>query len=447
MDIMLILQVIVLLGAIFFGIRLGGIGIGYAGGIGVVILGLLLGMKPGSIPWDVILIIMSVIAAISAMQLAGGLDYLVQIAERILRSNPKYINYLAPTVTYVLTLLAGTGHTAFSMIPVIVEVAKEQNIKPSAPLSIAVVSSQIAITASPVSAAVVYMTGVLEPLGWSYPLLLAIWIPTTFIGCMLTALIVTMFSDLDLSKDPVYQERLAQGVVKPAVGAQNMQLKSGAKLSVAIFLIGVLCVVLYATAISKIGGKPVLIENVIVPRDAAIMSFMLGIATLITFLCKIEVNKVADTSVFKSGMVACVCVLGVAWLGNTFVAGYTEEIKVLASDWVKAIPALLAVVFFFAAMLLYSQAATAKAITPVAIAALGITAANPGDSYMIVASFAAVSALFVLPTYPTLLGAVQMDDTGSTRLGKYVFNHAFLVPGILAIGFSVALGFLAVSFF
>ncbi|MDD6056196.1 MAG: anaerobic C4-dicarboxylate transporter [Helicobacteraceae bacterium] len=446
MDIMLILQIIVLLGAIFFGIRLGGIGIGYAGGIGVVILGLCLGMKPGSIPWDVILIIMSVIAAISAMQLAGGLDYLVQIAERILRNNPKYINFLAPTVTYVLTLFAGTGHTAFSMIPVIVEVAKEQNIKPSVPLSIAVVSSQIAITASPVSAAVVYMSGALEPLGWSYPLLLAIWIPTTFIGCMLTALVIGMFSSLDLSKDPVYQERLAQGLVKPSVGAQNMDIKPTAKLSVWIFLIGVLCVVFYATAISKIGGKPVLIENVIVPRDAAIMSFMLGVATFITFLCKIEVGKVADTSVFKSGMVACVCVLGVAWLGNTFVAGYTEEIKTLAADWVKAIPALLAVVFFFAAMLLYSQAATAKAITPVAIAALGITAANPGDSYMLVASFAAVSALFVLPTYPTLLGAVQMDDTGSTRIGKWVFNHAFLIPGVLAIAFSVALGFLAVAF-
>ncbi|EEO26191.1 anaerobic C4-dicarboxylate transporter, partial [Helicobacter winghamensis] len=415
MDILLILQVIVLLGAIFVGIRLGGIGIGYAGGIGVVILGLALGMKPGSIPWDVILIIMSVIAAISAMQLAGGLDYLVQIAERILRSNPKYINYLAPTVTYVLTLLAGTGHTAFSMIPVIVEVAKEQNIKPSAPLSIAVVSSQIAITASPVSAAVVYMTGVLEPLGWSYPLLLGIWIPTTFIGCMLTAFVMTMFLNLDLSKDPVYQERLAQGLVKPAVGAQNMELKEGAKLSVGIFLVGVLLVVLYATAISKIGGKPVLIENVIVPRDAAIMSFMLAVATFIVIFCKVETGKIADTSVFKSGMVACVCVLGVAWLGNTFVGGYTEEIKTLAGDWVKAVPSLLAVIFFFAAMLLYSQAATAKAITPVVIAALGITAANPGDSYMLVASFAAVSALFVLPTYPTLLGAVQMDDTGSTR--------------------------------
>ena len=447
MDIVLILQIIVLLGAIFLGIRLGGIAIGYAGGLGVVILGLLLGMKPGSIPWDVILIIMSVIAAISAMQLAGGLDYLVQIAERILRSNPKYINYLAPTVTYFLTILAGTGHTAFSMIPVIVEVAKEQNIKPSAPLSIAVVSSQIAITASPVSAAVVYMTGVLEPLGWSYPLLLGIWIPTTFIGCMLTALIITLFSNLDLSSDPVYQDRLAKGLVKPSVGAQNMQLKEGAKLSVGIFLIGVLLVVLYATAISKIGGKPVLIENVIVPRDAAIMSFMLSVATFIVIFCKVETGKIVESSVFKSGMVACVCVLGVAWLGNTFVGGYTEEIKGLAGEWVTKIPALLALIFFLASTLLYSQAATAKAITPVAVAALGITAANPGDAYMLVASFAAVSALFVLPTYPTLLGAVQMDDTGSTRIGRYIFNHAFLIPGVLAIVFSVALGFLATALF
>lgn len=446
MDIMLILQIIVLLGAIFVGIRLGGIGIGYAGGLGVVILGLALGMKPGVIPWDVILIIMSVIAAISAMQLAGGLDYLVQIAERILRSNPKYINYLAPTVTYFLTILAGTGHTAFSMIPVIVEVAKEQNIKPSAPLSIAVVSSQIAITASPVSAAVVYMTGVLEPLGWSYPLLLAIWIPTTFVGCMLTAFIITMFSNLDLSGDPVYQDRLAKGLVKPSVGASNMQLKEGAKLSVGIFLIGVLLVVLYATAISKIGGKPVLIQNVVVPRDAAIMSFMLSVATFIVIFCKVETGKIVESSVFKSGMVACVCVLGVAWLGNTFVEGYTAQIKALSEEWVRQVPALLAVIFFFAATLLYSQAATAKTITPVAISALGISAVNPGDSYMIVASFAAVSALFVLPTYPTLLGAVQMDDTGSTRIGKYIFNHAFLVPGVLAIAFSVALGFLAVTF-
>lgn len=446
MDFVLILQIIVLLGAIFLGIRLGGIAIGYAGGLGVIVLGLALGMKPGQIPWDVILIIMAVIAAISAMQIAGGLDYLVQIAERILRSNPKYINFLAPTVTYLLTILAGTGHTAFSMIPVIVEVAKEQNIKPSVPLSIAVVSSQIAITASPVSAAVVYMTGILEPFGWSYPLLLAIWIPTTFIGCMLTAFIIGKLSNLDLSKDPIYQERLKKGLVKASVGAQNIKLKEGAKLSVLFFVLGVLFVVLYATAISKIGGKPVFIENVIVGRDAAIMSAMLTIATLIVIFCKVDVSKIPETSsVFKSGMVACVCVFGVAWLGNTFVGGHEESIKDLAKNLVEQYPWLLAAVFFFASTLLYSQAATAKAIVPVVIAALSISSENSGNAYILVASFAAVSALFVLPTYPTLLGAVQMDDTGSTRLGKYIFNHAFLLPGVLAIALSVALGFLVTS--
>ena len=444
MDIMLILQIIVLLGAIFLGVCLGGIGIGYAGGLGVLVLGICLGMKPGSIPWDVILIIASVIAAISAMQLAGGLDYLVQIAERILRSNPKNINYLAPTVTYVLTIFAGTGHTAFSMIPVIVEVAKEQHIKPVVPLSIAVVASQIAITASPVSAAVIYMSGVLEPLGWSYPALLGIWLITTFAGCMVTAFIMTLISDMKLENDPVYRERLAAGLIEAPKGEIVKELKPFAKRSVGIFLLGVIAVVLYASAISPAVG---LIKPVIVPRDAAIMSIMLAIGTIITMTCKIQIGNVASTSVFKSGMVACVCVLGVAWLGDTFVSGHVAEIKALAASSVSQYPALLAVVFFLAAMLLYSQAATAKAITPSIIAALGITAANPGDSYMLVACFAAVSALFVLPTYPTLLGAVQMDDTGTTRIGKYVFNHAFFIPGVLAIVFSVAFGFVACKVF
>lgn len=444
MDLMVILQIIVLLGAIYIGVRLGGIGIGYAGGAGVLVLGLCLGMKPGNIPWDVILIIASVIAAISAMQLAGGLDYLVQIAERILRSNPKYINYLAPIVTYVLTIFAGTGHTAFSMIPVIVEVAKGQKIRPVVPLSIAVVSSQIAITASPVSAAVIYMSGVLEGFGWSYPALLGIWIVTTFIGCMITSFVMTLCSNMDLDSDPVYKDRLAKGLVKAVSDETKTQLKPYAKRSVLIFLIGVVCVVLYASAISPAVG---LIKPVVVPRDAAIMSLMLLVGTLITVLCKIEIGKIADCSVFKSGMVACVCVLGVAWLGDTFVSGHINEIKTLAASTVTAYPALLAIVFFIAAMLLYSQAATAKAITPAIVAALGITAANPGDSYMLVACFAAVSALFVLPTYPTLLGAVQMDDTGTTRIGKWVFNHAFFMPGLLAIVFSVALGFVAVKMF
>ncbi len=440
---MLVLQFIVLLAAIFLGVRLGGIAIGYAGGLGVVVLSLGLGMSPGVIPWDVILIIMSVIAAITAMQVAGGLDYLVQIAERALRKNPKKINYLAPTVTYLLTLFAGTGHTAFSMIPVIVEVAKEQNIKPSAPLALAVVSSQIAITASPVSAAVIFLSGVLEPLGVSYPLLLSICIPTTYLGCMIAAFIVNKFTHLKLSDDPVYQERLAAGLIKTHASVQDKELPKGAKLSVLIFLLGVIAVVIYASAISDALKW---IDPVIMKRDHAIISFMLAIATIITIACKLDVSKLVDTSTFRSGMTAAICVLGVAWLGDTFVRGHIWGITEIAQDVVGTYPFMLAVALMFAAMLLYSQAATAKAIIPAVIIALGITPENNGDVYIIVASFAAVSALFILPTYPTLLGAVQMDDTGSTRIGKYIFNHSFLVTGVLMIVLSVALGFLVAPF-
>ena len=481
MDFSLILQLIVLFGAIFLGVRLGGMAIGYAGGLGVVILTLGLGMKAGSIPWDVILIISSVIAAITAMQVAGGLDYLVQIASKLLRKNPKYINFLAPTVTYLLTMFAGTGHTAFSMIPVIAEVAKGQNIKPSVPLSIAVVA-----------AAVVFMAGdmALGGLGISYPTLLAIWIPTTFAGCMVTAIIMNFMWQQDLSKDPVYQERLKGGFIKEVKAAEYHELPKGAKTSVLIFLVGVIAVVFYATAISKnvgwikpgfingyekvyeekdkatfdallakqlkvkvdkdqIGGEHKYIENPDKPkkelalaRDGAIMSFMLVIATLITIVCKLNVNELYNTNTFKSGMTACICVLGVAWLGDTFVVNHKDAISGFASGLVKDYPFLLAVAYFFASMLLYSQAATAKALTPTVIAALGLTAANNGDAYILVASFAAVSALFVLPTYPTLLGAVQMDDTGTTRIGKFVFNHSFFLPGLLAIVFSVAFGFM-----
>ena len=231
MDTSLILQIIVLLGAIFLGVRLGGMAIGYTGGLGVAVLALGLGLAPGHIPHDVILIIMAVIAAIAALQLAGGLDYLVRMAENILRRNPKNINFLAPTVTYFLTILAGTGHTAYSMMPVIVEVAKSENIKPSAPLSIAVVASQIAITASPVSAAVVFMSGILEPLGVSYPRLLLIWLATTYAACMLVALLINLFFKLDLSQDPVYRQRLAAGLVLPPERGARAALPKGAACS------------------------------------------------------------------------------------------------------------------------------------------------------------------------------------------------------------------------
>ena len=443
MDFMVILQFIVLLGGIYLGVKLGGMGVGYAGGLGVIVLAIL-GMKVEfkDIPVDVILIIASVISAITALQVAGGLDYLVQVASKILRKNPKQINYLAPIVTYLLTILAGTGHTAFSMIPVIVEVAKTQNIKPSAPLALSVVSSQVAITASPISAAFVAMSGLCEKLGVSYPKLLFICISTTFVAMLITSFIVNKFYDLDLSKDPVYKERLSKGLVAEIKAEEYKEPKPYAKRSVAIFAIGVLIVVCYALSLSILKNAG-LVEKPILSRDSAIISFMLTIGFLIAVLCKIDTGKLLSTSTFQSGMNACICVIGIAWLGTTFVNGHIDSIKEVAKNVVTQYPFVLAIALYFLSCLLYSQAATTKVMMPAVAAALGMTSPeNSGQIWILVASFAAVSGLFVLPTYPTTLGAIAMDDTGTTRVGKFVFNHSFFLPGTIMVAISVALGFL-----
>lgn len=430
---MIWLHLAIVLFFIFLGTRLGGIGIGFMGGLGVVALSLF-GLKPGAIPFDVISIIMAVIMAIATMQVAGGMDYLVKLAERILRKHPKHVTYLAPTVTYVMTLLAGTGHTAFSTLPVIAEVAKEQNIRPSRPLSVAVVASQIAITASPISAAVVFLTTELEKhFGLSYLQLLGIWIPTSFAACMITAFVCN-FLGKELKNDEVYQERLAKGLIQMR-GETQIEIKPYAKLSVGLFLIAILAVMFYATAISGTVG---LIKDPVLSRDNAIISFMLATAAIIAIFCKVDTSQVTNASTFKSGMSAVICVLGVAWLGNTFVGGHLDEIKAASSSFLTEHPWSLAVILFIAGTLLYSQAATAKALYPAALA-LGV---SPEAA---IAAFAAVSALFVLPTYPTLLAAVEMDDTGSTRIGKFVFNHPFLIPGVVAISLSVLFGFLLSS--
>jgi anaerobic C4-dicarboxylate transporter DcuA len=427
---MIILEIIIVLGAIYLGARMGSMGIGFAGGVGVLILTAGLGLKPGTIPIDVILIIMSVITAIAAMQVSGGMDYLVSLAEKLLRKHPKQITFLAPVVTYFMTLFAGTGHTAFSTLPVIAEVAKEQGIRPSRPLSIAVVASQVAITASPISAAVVFFSGILEPFGVDYLVLLAVCIPSTFLACMVGALVANVMGK-PLADDPIYQDRLAKGLIKKP-GATHIKIKEGAKRSVVIFLMAIAAVMVYATAISdKVG----LIIDPVLPRDSAIMVIMLSAAAAITLFCKLDASEISNAGTFKSGMSACVCVLGVAWLGDTFVANHIDEIKDLAGNLLQSQPWLLSVTLFFASMLLYSQGATTKALMPAALA-IGVSPLTA------VASFAAVSALFVLPTYPTLLAAVEMDDTGSTRIGKAVFNHPFLIPGVVTIASSVALAFL-----
>lgn len=429
---LLALQILIVLGAIVLGARLGSIAIGFAGGLGVLLLGVTgVPVTAEDIPFDVIGIIMCVIAAISAMQRAGGMDYLVHLAERFLRRNPKQITLWAPVVTWLMTVFAGTGHTAFSTLPVIVEVAKEGRIRPSRPLSVAVVASQMAIVASPISAAVVFMASILEPLGVSYLTLLGIMIPATFLAIIPTSLLTNRLGK-ELEDDPVFQDRLAKGLVREPVAQSSWVPPRGAKASVWIFLVAIIGVMLYATAISEQVG---LITDPALPRNEAIMTIMLAAATVMVLITRIPADEIIKTQVFRSGMSASVCVLGVAWLGTTFINHYIEDIQVLAGDVLQTSPWLLAVVLFFAAALLYSQAATAKALMPAALA-IGVSPLTA------VAAFPAVSALFVLPTYPTLLAAVEMDDTGSTRIGKYVFDHPFLIPGVVNIVTSVVLAYL-----
>lgn len=428
---LLVAQLAILFGAIVLGARMGSVAIGFAGGLGVLLLGLTgVPVTAEDIPFDVIGIIMCVIAAISAMQLAGGMDYLVRLAEQFLRRNPKRITLYAPIVTWLMTVLAGTGHTAFSTLPVIVEVAKEGKVRPSRPLSVAVIASQMAIVASPISAAVVFMASILEPLGVGYLQLLAVMIPATFLAIFPTAWVANRMGE-DLEEDPVCRERVRQGLVAKHEAPSAEATPPGARASVRVFLAAIVAVMIYATLISEQVG---LIAEPTVPRNEAIMAIMLAAAACIILISRAAAAEVLNTQVFRSGMSACVCVLGVAWLGTTFINHYIEDIKSIAGGVLEAQPWLLAVVLFFAACLLYSQAATAKALMPAALA-IGVSPLTA------VAAFPAVSALFVLPTYPTLLAAVEMDDTGSTRIGKYVFDHPFLAPGVICITIAVLLGY------
>ena len=269
---MIVLELIIVLLAIFLGARLGGIGIGFAGGLGVLVLAAI-GVKPGNIPFDVISIIMAVIAAISAMQIAGGLDYLVHQTEKLLRKNPKYITILAPIVTYFLTIFAGTGNISLATLPVIAEVAKEQGIKPCRPLSTAVVSAQIAITASPISAAVVYMSSVMEGHGISYIHLLSVVIPSTLLAVLVMSFLITALFNSKLSDDPIYRKRLEEGLVELR-GERQVEIKAGAKTSVWLFLLGVVLAVLLSGlfplgTIATVGGVPLEAQNVL--RDAALL--------------------------------------------------------------------------------------------------------------------------------------------------------------------------------
>ena len=419
---------------IVIGARLGGIGIGLAGGAGVVVLVAtgLTTQASKDVPWSVIGIIMPVICTVAALQVAGGIDHLVHLTEVLLRRHPRQITFLAPFVTYMMSLLCGTGHTAYSVIPVIVDVAKEHGIRPSRPLSIAVVSSQVAVAASPISAAMVALAASLTPLHVGYLQCLAVVIPTTFVGCFVGALVASR-QGCELKDDPVYQERMAKGLVRRGVAGDSSYVPARSAVpSLLIFLAALVVVVAYATVTSKELG---LVKTPPMDSTSAIMAIILTTAAIIIVVAKKPAGEITKTSTFSAGMTAAICIMGLAWLGNVFVTNYMETIRAALSGPLQAQPWLAGVFFYFAAPLMFSHAATTTAFMPLLVK-LGLPAVA------LLASYPAVANYYLLPNYPTTVAAMQMDDTGSTRVGRIVLHHPFVVPGTVAIVVTIALGFL-----
>lgn len=433
------LQLLFVLLAIIVGARVGGIGLGVFGGLGLAVLTFIFGLEPTTPPIDVMLMIVAVIAAAGCMQAAGGLDLMVKWAEKILRRHPQRITLLSPLVTYLFTFFAGTGHVAYSVLPVIAEVTRETGIRPERPMGIAVIASQQAITASPISAATVALLSMLA--GYHITLfdILKISIPCTLVG-VLAGAIYSMRVGKELKDDPVYQARLKSGELSGANYCTAEVANPGKALtSVLLFLGATVGIVLFGS-IDGLRPSFQTSEGVVVMQMAHIIEvLMLSVAALILLLTGTSGMKAAKSSVFNAGMQAVVAIFGIAWMGDTFISGNIAVIKENIFGLVTDMPWLFGIALFVMSILLFSQAATIRALLPLGMA-LGIS------PYMLIALFPAVNGYFFIPNYPTVVAAINFDTTGTTRIGKYVLNHSFMMPGLISTIVAVGLGILAVLF-
>ncbi len=432
----MLIQLLFVLAAIIVGARLGGIGLGVMGGVGIAALVFIFGLEPTSPPIDVMLMIAAVISAASAMQAAGGLDYLVRMAEKLLRRNPSQVTLVSPIVTYAFTFLAGTGHVAYSVLPVIAEVARETKIRPERPLGIAVIASQQAITASPISAATVALLGMLAGFDITLLDILKISIPATLIGVLAGALLSKRIGK-ELIDDPEYQRRVKEGMIKE----NNLQFNrikdlTKARLSVILFLVATAAIVLFGSIPSlrpSFGGTAI-------DMPAIIEIIMLSACALILLITRTDGIAPTQGSVFIAGMQAVIAIFGIAWMGDTFINGNIAELTGSIKGIVTEMPWLFALALFAMSILLYSQAATVRAIMPLGIA-LGI---NP---MMLIALFPAVNGYFVIPNYPTIVAAINFDTTGTTRIGRWILNHSFMMPGLVATSVAIIAGLLLITLY
>ena len=442
---LILLQFAIVLALIFKGARVGGIGLGIYGMVGVFILVFVFGMKPGNLPIDVMLIIVSVITAAAALQAAGGLDFLVGLAAKFLRKHPTHITYFGPLTTWLFCLVAGTAHTCYSLLPIISEIATNSKIRPERPLSVATIAASLGITGSPVSAATaaIISTDLLGGAGVELKDVMMICIPASLIAILVAAFVQNRIGK-ELVDDEVYKERVAKGIIDPEHDSKliDEMIKNPnprAKYAVVAFLLGVLMVVVFGSVPSLRPSFMVdgMLHRVTMPETIEIV--MMSVAALILVVGKANVHEAVKGNVFGAGMNAMVAIFGIAWMGDTFFNGNLAFFKEHIANVVTQYPFLFAIALFFMSIMLFSQAATVRTLYPLGIG-LGIA------PLALVAMFPAVNGYFFLPNYPTTVAAINFDRTGSTRIGRFVVNHSFQVAGFITTFVSIGVGYLIIQF-
>jgi anaerobic C4-dicarboxylate transporter DcuB len=446
---MLTLQFLVILGCLLLGTRYGGMGLGLISGIGLFILTFVFGVAPGVPPIDVMLTILAVISCASVLQTAGGLNVMMKFAERLLRRHPAYITLLAPITTWTLTMLCGTGHVVYTMFPIIYDISIKKGIRPERPMAVASVASQIGIGASPVSVSVVSMVSILAAghgIGKAISILdlLMISIPATFVGVVAAAL-WSMRRGEDLDKDAEFQAKIQDPEQKEYIYGsgdtlQNQEFPKESYWATWIFFAAVAIIVLFGAFPKLLPAFAVAGKMKPMSMTLAIQMLMLIAGAIIMMACKVNSREVSKGPVFQAGMVAIISVFGVAWMSDSFFHKHFDLLKATLAGVVASKPWMYAIVLFLVSKLVNSQAAAIAAIAPMGIA-LGV------DPKMMVAFFPAAYGYFILPTYPSDLACIGFDRSGTTRIGKFIINHSFIVPGLIGVGVGCLAGYLLVKIF
>ncbi|WP_332398005.1 anaerobic C4-dicarboxylate transporter [Vibrio metschnikovii] len=438
---MLYLEFLFLLIVLYIGSRYGGIGLGVVSGIGLVVEVFIFKMPPTSPPVTVMLIILAVVTCASILEAAGGLKYMLQVAEKLLRRNPKRVTMIAPLVTYTMTFLLGTGHAVYSIMPIIGDVALKNGIRPERPMAAASVASQIAITASPISAAVVYYLAELSTINHNITLLsiLMVSVPATLFGTVLMSL-YSMRRGKELEQDQDYQERLKDPIFKEKILSTTATsldevLPAAAKNSVMLFILSIVIIVLIAMfpEVRMVSG------NKAIDMATVIQMMMLCFGGIILLVTKVNPKTVPEGVVFKSGMVAAIAIFGIAWMSDTYFQYAMPQFRSGIIDMVNTYPWTFALALFIVSVVVNSQAVVAKMMLPVGVA-LGLEPA------LLIGLMPALYGYFFIPNYPSDIATVNFDMTGTTKIGKWYFNHSFMAPGLVGVISACCVGYVLGQF-